>query len=210
VIADGPGVAMWDWLFQFIDPLEQAAIPYAIVGSIASSVYGEPRATNDLDLVVQLSLRDAERLVGAFPGERFYVPPVEVVAAELARSHGAHINVIALDSMVKLDVYPLPATQSGWFEKRRSLEIAGRNLWFAAPEVVILHKLIFYREGGGGRGGASSRGRWTEDGGRIDRFLSSVHRHLSPVLRSPSSVLCPPSTGREAPTDPRPPSARPA
>jgi hypothetical protein len=149
VIADSPDVAMWDWLFQFIDPLEQAAIPYAIVGSIASSVYGEPRATNDLDLVVQLSLRDAERLVGAFPGERFYVPPVEVVAAELARSHGAHINVIALDSMVKLDVYPLPATQSGWFEKRRSLEIAGRNLWFAAPEVVILHKLIFYREGGG-------------------------------------------------------------
>jgi hypothetical protein len=42
-----------------------------------------------------------------------------------------------------------PLEQAGWFEKRRSLEIAGRKLWFAAPEVVILHKLIFYRQGGG-------------------------------------------------------------
>jgi len=140
---------MWDWLFQFLDPLEWNSIPYAIVGSVASSVYGEPRATNDLDLVVQLSLRDAERLVTAFPVERFYVPPVEVVAAELARSHGGHVNVIALESMVKLDLYPLPETQAGWFARRRSLEIASRVFWFAAPEAVILHKLIFHGEGGG-------------------------------------------------------------
>jgi hypothetical protein len=29
---------MWDWLFQFLDPLEQQGIPYALVGSVASSI----------------------------------------------------------------------------------------------------------------------------------------------------------------------------
>lgn len=38
---------MWDWLLQFVTPLERAGVPYAIVGSVASSVYGDPRATNE-------------------------------------------------------------------------------------------------------------------------------------------------------------------
>ena len=45
---------MWDWLFDFIEPLEAAAIPYAIVGSVASSVYGEPRVINDVAVVIRL------------------------------------------------------------------------------------------------------------------------------------------------------------
>eukprot|EP01041_Mallomonas_annulata_P040321 gene40321-64193_t len=78
-----------------------AGIPYAIVGSVASSVYGEPRATNDVDLLIQLSRNDAAKLVHAFPTEQFYVPPAEVIAVELGRPHGGHINVIALESMTK-------------------------------------------------------------------------------------------------------------
>jgi hypothetical protein len=46
LVADCPRLNMWDWLFQFIDPLERAQVPYAIVGSVASSLYGEPRARN--------------------------------------------------------------------------------------------------------------------------------------------------------------------
>jgi len=140
---------MWNWLFQFIDPLERSGIPYALVGSVASSIYGEPRATNDLDLVIQIEAKDAERLIEAFPAERFYVPPVEVVLAELARAQGAHLNIIALEAMTKADLYPLPARQRAWFARRRALAVAGRMVWVAAPEAVILHKLIFYREGGG-------------------------------------------------------------
>ena len=140
---------MWNWLFQFIDPLERCRIPYALVGSVASSIYGEPRATNDLDLVIPMATSDAGRLVDAFPVGQFYVPPIEVVLTELSRAHGAHLNIIALESMTKADLYPLPAGQLVWFARRRSLEVAGRLIWVAAPEAVILHKLIFYRDGGG-------------------------------------------------------------
>jgi hypothetical protein len=142
---------MWQWLFQFLEPLEAADIDYAIVGSVASSIYGEPRATNDIDLVIQLRTEDAGKLVRAFDENQFYVPPEEVIRVELARSAGAHLNVIALDDMTKADLYPLPVHQQLWFERRKKVEVAGRSIWLAAPEVVILHKLIFHRAGGGER-----------------------------------------------------------
>jgi hypothetical protein len=142
---------MWDWLFQFLEPLERANIPYAIVGSVASSVYGEPRATNDVDLLIQLSRADASRLVAAFPEDAFYVPPREVIEVELGRSHGGHLNVMALETMMKADFYPVSPAELEWFGRRRALEVAGRRVWFAIPEAVIVHKLRYFREGGGER-----------------------------------------------------------
>lgn len=160
---------MWDWLLQFVDPLERENIPYALVGSVASSIYGEPRATNDLDVVIQLGTDDARRLIAAFPADRFYVPPVEVLLAELSRAHGAHLNIIALESMTKADLYPLPASQRAWFERRRSLEVAGRRIWVAAPEAVILNKLLFHREGGGEKHLRDVRGMVAVLGPALDR-----------------------------------------
>ena len=162
---------MWDWLFQFVDPLERLGVPYAIVGSVASSVYGEPRATNDVDLLIQLSRADAGKLAGAFPAEKFYLPPPEVIAIELARSHGGHLNVIALEEMMKADFYPLSAAEAEWFDRRRALEIGGRKLWFAIPEAVIVHKLRFFREGGGDRHLRDIRGMLAVSGNSIDRGL---------------------------------------
>jgi len=89
---------MWEWLFQFIDPLERANIPYALVGSVASSIYGEPRATNDLDVVIQIGSADAARLVAAFPVDEFNVPPIETVLIETGPAHGAHLNIISLEA----------------------------------------------------------------------------------------------------------------
>ena len=84
----------------------------------------------------------------AFPSEQFYVPPAEVIAVELGRPHGGHINVIALESMTKADFYPLSSSEAEWFSRRRTRAIGGRKLWFEIPEPVILHQLRFYREGG--------------------------------------------------------------
>lgn len=140
---------MWPGLFEFVDPLDREGIPYAVVGSVAASLYGEPRATNDVDLVIQVGTRDVPRLMAAFPTKSYYLPPEEVLLVELGRRHGAHINVISQESMVKADLYPLPDLQQPWFGRRRSVAVGDRKLWVAAPEVVILHKLLFFREGGG-------------------------------------------------------------
>ena len=162
---------MWQWLFQFVEPLERSEISYAIVGSVASSVYGEPRATNDVDLLFHLARADAEKLVNAFPADAFYVPPLEVIEVELGRSHGGHINVIALETMMKADFYPLSPADAGWFSRRRAMEVDGRTLWFAIPEAVIVHKLRFFRDGGGDRHLRDVRGMLAVGEDAVDRRL---------------------------------------
>lgn len=59
----------------FVRPLNQLRVPYLVTGGVASVVYGEPRLTRDIDLVIELRPRDARRFAGAWPAEEFYVPP---------------------------------------------------------------------------------------------------------------------------------------
>jgi hypothetical protein len=121
--------------------------------------------------VIHVARPDAAKITRAFPAEKFYVPPPEVVEIELSRSHGGHINVIALESMMKADLYPLSAWEAAWFKDRRALEVAGRKLWFARPEAVIVHKLRFYREGGNSKHLRDIRSMLAVSGDEIDRAL---------------------------------------
>ena len=90
----------------FVQPLEAERIRYAVTGSVAGSAYGEPRMTNDIDIVVDISPDDVDRVARAFPISAFYFPPVEVVVVELRRAQRGHFNVIHHDTGFKADFYP--------------------------------------------------------------------------------------------------------
>lgn len=63
-------------LFEpFITRLERLGLPYFVTGSAAGIIYGEPRMTHDIDIVVGLTLRDVPRFVAAFPDDEFYCRP---------------------------------------------------------------------------------------------------------------------------------------
>ena len=64
----------------FLGHLDAVGISYMVTGGVATSVYGEPRLTNDVDLVLALLPNDASRLANAFASPEYYVPPVEVIA----------------------------------------------------------------------------------------------------------------------------------
>ena len=49
-------------LAPFLEPLEKLGLPYCITGSVAASVYGEPRLTADIDIVLLLGVRDIAAL----------------------------------------------------------------------------------------------------------------------------------------------------
>ena len=68
-------------------------------------VYGEPRLTRDIDLVVALHPRDAARFASAWATEDFYVPPVEVIADESGRPTAGHFKVIHQHTTMRADVY---------------------------------------------------------------------------------------------------------
>jgi hypothetical protein len=77
------------------DRLEQLDIPYMLVGSLASGVYGEPRLTQDIDFVVSPSPAQLDALCAAFPDEDFYVSRE---AAHAAPRDGRQFNVLHPDS----------------------------------------------------------------------------------------------------------------
>jgi len=137
-------------LAVFIDPLERLALPYCITGSVAASVYGEPRLTADIDVVLLLRAENIAALRAAFPESAYYVPPDEALRVELARSSRGMFNVIHHTSQFKADLYlaahePLHA----WaLDHRRRIDLGGAGAWIAPPEYVILRKLEYLREGG--------------------------------------------------------------
>jgi hypothetical protein len=131
-----------------IDVLEAQKLTYMVVGSFASTTYGEPRLTHDIDIVVQLSADSATRLCDAFPAPEFYVSPTAAREAVQMRSQ---FNVIHPASGNKIDF--VVARNDAWgrsqLERRiRQPILPDREAYIAAPEDVILAKLWYYQEGG--------------------------------------------------------------
>ena len=134
-------------LSAFLEPFERLGLPYCVTGSVAASVYGEPRLTADIDVVLLLEARDIPALRAAFPDSEYYSPPDESLHASLHR--GGLFNLIHHASQFKADIYvaagdPLHAWALG---HRRRIDIGGTGAWIAPPEYVILRKLQFYRDG---------------------------------------------------------------
>lgn len=132
-----------------LEKFEQAEIPYCIVGGLAAIAYGRPRLTLDADLVLSLTPQHVAALIQAFPIEDFYLPPPEVLLTEIQRESRGHFNIIHQHSALRADCY-LPGTSAlaRWeLENRRRMEGPFGHCWFAPPEAIIVHKLLFFREG---------------------------------------------------------------
>lgn len=139
-----------DEIGMFVARLNAVGAPYMITGATAAIIYGQPRVTNDLDVVLALNDEHLPALVAAFPESEFYLPPESVIRTERARVLRGHFNVIHHETGYKADIYlvgqdPLHA----WaMALRRSIEwAAGTPLWVAPPEYVIVRKLEYFREG---------------------------------------------------------------
>ena len=134
----------------FVNRLNDSGIRYMITGAVASIVYGEPRLTHDIDLVLELDDASAQKLVEGFPLEEFYCPPFEILKIEAKRSHRGHFNLIHHETGFKADCYIMGQDElHSWaMPNRRKFEIEGEPIWLAPPEYVILRKLEFFREGG--------------------------------------------------------------
>lgn len=98
-----------DLISLFVAPLNRAGLVYMVTGAVAAIVYGEPRLTNDIDIVVGLTAGEAERLRSAFAGGDFYVPPAEVIGVEATRALHGHFNLIHVATALKADIYPAGA-----------------------------------------------------------------------------------------------------
>ena len=132
----------------FVAPLNRAGIEYMVTGGLAAVVYGHPRLTLDVDLVMRLSSLDAAALATLWPPDEFYSPPAEFIA-ECARTGRGHFNVIHNESTMRADVYVAgvdPLTR--WALQHRVVrQVEGEDVSFAPIEYVIVSKLRYFQMG---------------------------------------------------------------
>lgn len=135
----------------FVARLNASGVRYMITGSVATITYGELRHTNDVDVVLALAPGNAKVLLAAFPEEEFYRPPLEVVIEEAGRAERGHFNLLHHETGFRADCYirSRDLLEQWGFRNRRCVMLEAMPVWFAPPELVILRKLEFFREGGG-------------------------------------------------------------
>lgn len=133
----------------FTKKLEELGLPYMVSGSIASIYYGEPRLTNDVDIILMLPSSAVERFFAAFPLDAFDCPPLEVLRLEQKRPERGHFNLIHHETGFKADVYLARNDElHRWgLDRARQVFLGSDAIRLAPPEYVIIRKLQFYREG---------------------------------------------------------------
>ncbi|MFN8402980.1 MAG: hypothetical protein U0V48_05425 [Anaerolineales bacterium] len=130
---------------------EKLGVPYLIGGSLASTLYGMVRTTQDSDIVAEMRLEHLQPFVSVLQDE-FYVDD-EMIAESIQRN--SSFNIIHRETMFKVDVFiprPRPFLQSQLARAQRqsfAFETASPvSAMFASPEDTILSKLEWYRMGG--------------------------------------------------------------
>lgn len=131
------------------ETLEKFRIPYYVLGSLASSFYGIPRATADMDLIADIRQHHVQTLVQALQSN-FYVDEDRIKKAVKQRSS---FSIIHLQTMFKVDVFlskddDLSQEEMARREKFQVTEKKGQDLYIASAEDVVLNKLQWYKSGG--------------------------------------------------------------
>ena len=159
--------------------LERLGVPWVAGGSIASSMHGEPRATNDVDLVVALRINDVKPLVSTM-GLEYYI---DADAVRDAVGDASSFNAVHFDSSIKADFFvagdnPFEAER---LAQRQRVDMPNGFLYVDTAEHTLLRKLEWYR-----RCGETSERQWRDvqaiariQGDRLDRVrLGRWAEHL--------------------------------
>lgn len=149
---------------RLVDVLEACGIPYMLTGSFASSYYGAPRGTQDIDIVITATRDRLRDLVSRFPRDSYYVDESAVLAS---LDESGQLNVIDMTSGWKIDfiIRKRRPFSEEEFRRRGMGDVAGVPIAIATPEDIIIAKLEWAKLG-------DSR-RQIEDAGGILRVRAA-------------------------------------
>jgi hypothetical protein len=170
---------------------EELGLPYLVSGSLASSLHGIPRATQDVDLVVAMTQNDVAAFVGALRGD-FYL---DEDAIRTAIERQASFNIVHLGSYFKADVFVAKDDEPSRLQMSRGRRYSlgddpAQSLLVASAEDVIAQKLYWYA-----LGHRASERQWSDALGVLKVAGPSLDL---PYLRRISSLLGVDSLLREA------------
>ena len=142
--AKGP----FDLVRHMAEIFDDLGVKYALGGSLASSLLGEPRSTVDVDMAVALDVAAGEALLELL-GATFYIP---IEAARAAIREHSSFNVIETAHALKVDLFVLGdgLLDRNQIERRVLIPIPGapNGIWISSAEDQVLRKLDWFRQGG--------------------------------------------------------------
>ncbi len=135
-------------LTPVVEALEDLGIAYRIGGSVASSVHGTPRATNDVDLVADIRMEHVEPLCARLRSSYYADPDLLQSAVETLSC----CNFIHFATVYKVDVFVRKRSpyddQAFARSTRQQLADGEREFNISTAEDTVLRKLAWYRDGG--------------------------------------------------------------
>ncbi|OGU36805.1 MAG: hypothetical protein A2068_08150 [Ignavibacteria bacterium GWB2_35_6b] len=133
-----------------IKAFDELGILYYVSGSIASSAYGNARATLDVDLVLNLMPQHIQPFIDRLQ-DKYYIDKEMIVDALRTQSS---FNIFHLDTMLKIDIFILkdkPYSRKA-FERKIKDKLEDDQdtigIYLCSPEDIILNKLEWYKLGG--------------------------------------------------------------
>ena len=140
-------MGLFELLQKVVSVLERLGIPYLITGSVAAMAFGEPRLTNDIDIVAAIDEKHVRDFLMSFPRDEFYMSEEAVREAILRQEQ---FNIIHPESGIKVDVIikqDTPFDDSRFKRLHRIYPAESYQANFAAPEDVIIKKMEYYKAG---------------------------------------------------------------
>ncbi|MBS1248817.1 MAG: hypothetical protein MAG431_00379 [Chloroflexi bacterium] len=134
---------------QVVEALDKLNIPYFITGSLATATHGVARSTMDVDMLVDLQLKEVEPFERYLEGAFF----VDVQMMRKAIRQGRSFNIIHKETVFKVDFFPIKNSPFDQVQlsRRIALSLTGnpdQKAYVSSPEDNILAKLAWYRKGG--------------------------------------------------------------
>lgn len=130
-------------LVETVQALDGAQVDYMVTGSIASTLYGEPRATRDIDIVIDPTASALDRLIDRLRSDGLYV---DVEAARTALRERGQFNAIRGDGKVDFIIRKDQPFARSEFDRRRKVRLPGTSATVVTVEDLILAKLLWARE----------------------------------------------------------------
>ncbi|MHB1348222.1 MAG: nucleotidyltransferase domain-containing protein [Candidatus Humimicrobiaceae bacterium] len=133
---------------EIINILNKNNIEYMLTGSFVSSLQGEPRLTHDIDLIINISQNEANKITDIFSKEIFYFDSDNIIEAVKDKTQ---FNIIALDGSGKIDFWLLTESEfdKSRFGRRIKKSFFNLDVLISAPEDTIIEKLYWSELSGG-------------------------------------------------------------
>ena len=135
------------FLVQITSILDDVGVDYFITGGFAVAIWGRPRSTSDIDVVVQINQSQIRRLIKALKelSKLGYIE--EETVREAVRNKG-EFNFIDPETGLKIDFWVAKddSRTAIQFKRKKSEIINGKKVYFISPEDLVLNKLLWHKQ----------------------------------------------------------------